>query len=91
MELSEGKVRYSPSERLAFRAVPKNGKAISTIEVAEAIYGKNKEEQEPWNKRQIAFGVMVSLGKKMRANREPFRLERTKRRGPHPILFTLRK
>lgn len=89
MQLGSGKneIPYSPSERKAFSVLPKNGDAIDTVTIMKKIY--RKEEDPPYNSRQTVLGVMVRLQNKVKANKEPFRIARSDRKGPYPIQFWL--
>lgn len=83
----ETKVRYSNNERRAFAVLPKNGRAITTVDIADKVYGKDR----PYYARQTILGVMNGLQRKASANKEPFAIVKTKRRGPHPVEFSLEK
>jgi hypothetical protein len=85
MKLSEGNIRYSPSERRAFHAVPQDGTPINTLDIIERVYKENK----PFHARQMILGVMTSLANKIDANHEAFMILKTKRAGPNPISFWL--
>jgi hypothetical protein len=57
----------------------------STVDVTEAIYGKKK----PTYARQTVLGALNNLLKKTKTNREPFKIVKSDREGPHPIQFWL--
>lgn len=73
-------VPYSDTERTAFAALPR-GKAATTSEVLVKIYG----DEVPYHGRNILNSTIRSLARKIEINREPFAIERSPRRGPHPM------
>ncbi len=81
---AEPKVNYSPFEQKVFATLnmrtPK-----STVDITEEIY--NGDRERPFNARQTVLGALTSLSKKVRANREPFKVRKSKRQGPHPVNF----
>lgn len=80
-----GRVGYSPAERRVFsllRGEPRDSKAICLLH-----YGRVREM--PFNGRRIVIGALMSLVRKTRANREPFRIAHTARSGPIPMSFWL--
>lgn len=88
MELVDKTVRYSKNERRAFQALPRDGKPVSTTALTEKIYGKGKR---PYYARQVVLGTMIALAGKLKANKEPMQLQKSKRQGPHPVEFWLEK
>jgi hypothetical protein len=80
---SDGEVRYSRLESLVFQALTTEPQ--TTSELAARLYGSNG----PYNSIGSARAVLYSIAKKMRHNNEPFRLKRSKARGPHPISWWL--
>lgn len=80
----DGKVKYSNSEQKAFNSLI--AKPRSSTDIMKLFYGKITT---PYNGRKIVIGVLASLHRKMTANREPFKLMRTERSGPHPMEFWL--
>ena len=80
----EPPIPYSQSELRVFYLL--GDKPKDTIALTEAFYrGKKK----PYNARQAVVTYIVSLDEKMKANDEPCKIGRTKRRGPIPIEWTL--
>lgn len=77
-------VKYSPSERLLFNLLPKDGKTINTEELTKQFYRK-RGQTIPVNGRVTVTGTLAKLGQKAVLNREPFKIRRTKRSGPNPI------
>lgn len=75
----EAKVPYSKTERVAFSALPK-GNPKSTSEILDKFYGG----EVPYHGRNVLNSLIRSLSKKISINQEPFRIEKSKRRGPHP-------
>lgn len=77
--LSEPNVRYSKAERLLFAHIPKNGRKVTSRDLASRIYGRRR------NARVSVVGTLKALIDKTRLNHEPFRIKREARNGPHPI------
>lgn len=88
MTLVDKVVRYSKNERRAFAELPVDGTPISTVDLTKKIYGKSRK---PFNARQTVLGLMVKLSQKVKKNREPFSIQRSDRRGPHPVEFWLQQ
>lgn len=82
MKLSAKGVRYSPTEQKAFSFL--STKPKTTIELSDAIYTKTTR---PFNDRGVVLSVMKKLTNKVHANREPFIIRSTERRGPYPVSF----
>ena len=83
MQLSENRdVKYSPLEKRLFGQLQRSPK--STVDITEAVY---PERERPFNARQSVLGALNSLSKKIRQNREPFAIKKSKRKGPHPVNF----
>jgi hypothetical protein len=80
----DGKVKYSNGEQAAFKAL--SVKPRSSTDVMKVVYSA---KEAPYNGRKIVIGMLASLRKKMLANKEPFKLLSTERRGPWPIEFWL--
>ena len=83
----EKKYSYSSFERKVFSALKLN-KGKSTIDIAEEIYNGG---DRPFNARQSVLGALKNLSKKVKANREPFVVKQSERKGPHPINFWIEK
>jgi hypothetical protein len=71
--------RYSKAEKLLFAHLPKNGRKVTTSNLASAIHGRQRHG------RVRIVGTLSGLMFKTRLNREPFRIKRDTRQGPHPI------
>jgi hypothetical protein len=71
---------FSPSEQRLYDLLPANGRALTTTELTRRFYGRR---QAPEN----AHGVVTQLTRilERKTKRRPMRVERTTRRGPHPI------
>lgn len=82
----DGAVKYSPGEKKIFTLLP--AKQKTTSDIAIDYYGKGKV---PYHGRQIVVGLLSSLQRKVRLNREPFRIMKTKRSGPIPMSFWVEK
>jgi hypothetical protein len=83
MQLSEDKkVKYSPLEKRLFGQLQRTPK--STVDIAEAVY---PVRDRPFNARQSVLGALNSLSKKIKQNREPFAVKKSRRQGPHPVNF----
>jgi hypothetical protein len=75
---------YSNSELRIFSLL--SDEPRNTIELANAFYkGKGK----PYNPRQAVTTYLMSLDRKMEANKEDCRVDKTPRRGPNPIDWML--
>lgn len=77
----QAKEPYSATERRVFDALPKGKSAMTTSALLDKIHGGRPEGHA----RNILNSVIRSLIRKMNRNEEPFRIEKSKRRGPHPI------
>lgn len=79
-------MKYSAGEEKMLGTLRKGRKrAASSLEIAEQFYAGDI----PFHGRKIVISLLASLSKKAEANGEPFRVGRTKRRGPHPVSFWL--
>ena len=82
MNLSlDPKVRYSPGEQRLFALL--NQKPIPSTVLAGKYY--RGDVGVPYHSRKIVIGLADSLRKKVIINREPFRVIKSNRKGPHPI------
>jgi len=80
LNLSENrKINYSNRERAVFSALPKNGKEISTLDLAKIVF----KEDERFNARQLIVGAIRSLKMKIAYNKEPFIIKSSGHQGPH--------
>lgn len=84
IQLSENvKVKYSDLERQVFNCLPKNGKAILTTDIVVKIYPKAIDE--PYYAQQSVTSALRALAKKVKFNKEPFKIGRSEPRGRKPI------
>ena len=82
------KVRYSPTEERLLEILRKNkGRVFDSIQLHDLFYAKTDERS--WHSQQQIMSAMRSLISKTSHNKEKFRIERSERRGPHPIEFRL--
>lgn len=79
------KLRYSEAERLLFAAIPRNGRKVTSRDLASRLHGRKR------NGRVRIIGTLERLMYKTRINREPFRIKKEARNGPHPIGIWLEK
>jgi hypothetical protein len=70
---------------LLFSHIPKDGSKVTTSDLASRIHGRARHG------RVRIVGALNSLIYKARRNREPFRIMRDTRSGPHPIGIWLEK
>jgi hypothetical protein len=82
---SNGTINYTTGEREFFKLIPRSGK-ITSAEIAEKKWPKGTM---PFHGRKSVIGAMTNLIEKTNRNKEPFRILKTKRRGPHPMEFWL--
>lgn len=83
---SEKKFKYSPMEEKLLRLLPKGGKPITSSKLAEKIYSRDVHAS-PLFARESVRGIMASLIRKTKLNREPYVIERSERAGPHPLEY----
>jgi hypothetical protein len=76
--------RYTIRQREVFKLLPQNGRRIDTISLADQFFRRSKY-RKPIHRRISVLGLVNSLSEKVRRNKEPFRIRKTKRRGPHPV------
>ena len=77
--LNESNVIYSKAETLLFSHIPKNGRQVTTSDLATRIHGRARHG------RVRVVSALNSLIYKTRVNREPFRIKKEASNGPHPI------
>ena len=87
-EFKLGDHRYSPLERKVFAMLPQNtnpqkGIGVTSVMVAAVLFGRAVHG------RQTALGALSSLRIKVIRNREPFRITKTPRKGPHPMMWAV--
>ncbi len=80
---SEGVVPYSEAERAAFKLL--SSKKRTTTSQVESL---GKEDMFAANS---LIGVLSTLARKVEINKEPFRVMKSRRRGPHPSEHWLEK
>lgn len=86
---NETKVNYSPFERKVFALLTKKPKTTKAI--TEAVWEDVERRHRPRYARQSVLGALTNLSDKVRVNREPFKVKKTERTGPHPIMFWVEK
>lgn len=85
---ANGKLKYSAMEQsllALLQHVPNT--RLDTNDLASSHYGRRR----PRNARQSVIVTMRSLTDKVKRNKEPFIVKRSKRTGPHPIQFWIEK
>lgn len=82
---NEAIVPYSASERATFNVLPRGDRPpATTSDLIKKIHGSD-EDQVPYHARNVLNSTIRSLIRKTRINAEPFEIETSKRRGPHPM------
>lgn len=76
----DSKVRYSEGEKRLFALLGKEP-LTSTI-IAKKYYGRG---EVPYHSRKIIIGLISSLQRKTKVNRETVRVAKSERKGPYPI------
>jgi hypothetical protein len=84
-DLSEGGVPYSRTEKMLFSLIPKTGKPISSVALANAR--QKKSDSEIFFPRNSISAAMSSLMRKIEKNKEPFRILKSPQKGPYPSEF----
>lgn len=85
---SKSMMRYSGREQKFLALLPKDGSKISSTRIGDLFYGR---ATRPFHSRVIIIGVMRSLMRKVRHNREPFRVVKGPQSGPRPIEFWIER
>jgi hypothetical protein len=76
-------VKYSKAEQRLFKLlVAANGEPMDTNELARKFY---RPSAVPLNGRTIVTGTLGKLVRKVKWNKELFRVMRSQRAGPHPL------
>jgi hypothetical protein len=83
-ELAIGVISYSPQERRALAALPPTGAKVTTSDLARAIYDGGTP---PFHAAASVTSVLRTLIRKVEANREDFRIRKSKRIGPSEIQY----
>lgn len=81
-----GAVPYSDRERETFALLSRRRR--TTSELVDLLY---RGKRAPFHARVTLNSILRSLRMKIEANGEPFRLERSGRKGPHPAEHWLEK
>ena len=76
-------ISYSWSERRLFEFLPKDGRPITTKDLAKRYYASLGPP--PFHGRKIILGIVDSLRAKVEHNKEGFTIAKSPRRGPSPI------
>ncbi len=84
----EGKLKYSPSERLVFQILSHKPLSYSSTAIVTAFY-KTKGQPPPYNSRAIVMGSVRSLVRKVELNKEPFIVRRLKEQGNKVLEYQL--
>jgi hypothetical protein len=77
-------IRYSPAERKLFGL-------LSTQQVTSKALAHRLHGTRALNGRATVISAAKSLIRKSQRNREPFRICKTKRAGPHPVAYWLER
>jgi hypothetical protein len=88
IQLNSGETPYSARERSVFKLLPKDGKRITTNQLVKLYY---KNDSRQLNANANIVGVIRSLIRKVDVNKEPFRIQKSARAGPHPLEYWLEK
>lgn len=80
-------MRFSPSEERILSLLPQGGERITTEALARLYYGR----AIPFNGRIIVAGLVRNLERKTTLMKDPTRVRRTRRAGPHPIQVWLER
>lgn len=75
-------INYSPNEQKVLKLL--TARPQNSVTLCEKFY---QPEKPPYYGRQIIIGLMSSLMRKTKLNKEPFKVHKSKRGGPHPISF----
>lgn len=77
--------RYSNDERRIFDMLPMGRVGVTSTMIASQVYGRRLTG------RTQVVAVVRGLTAKVKRNREPFKICKSPRRGPHPSEFWLEK
>lgn len=80
------KIEYSPQEEKLLKVL-RARKSADTAELSKLIY----DDDVPFHSGPAITAAMRSLMRKVSYNKEDFKIEKTPRRGPYPIAYSLRK
>lgn len=76
-------MKLSEKETELLLAIPKSGKAISSTELIEKLFG----EEPPFHARSILRSRMTTLIRKLGTTTRGPQVIKTQRRGPYPIEY----
>lgn len=86
---SNGPVRYSDKEKAVFALLRRHGnRPVDTIKLLHSYYDGRPV---PFNGQVALNGTIRSLVTKVERNKEPFRIRKSERRGPHPMEYWIEK
>lgn len=80
-------VKLSKRESRLLAALKSRKTPISSLDLVEKVWPDPKDR--PFHARQALVGAAASLARKLDANKDPLRLEKSERCGPHPIEYKL--
>jgi len=75
---------YSVLEQRLLSLLLGRREPIDTLDLIEEFYGKGSRMANP---RQSVIALVNALQRKAKRNKEPFKVLKSKRDGPHPIEF----
>lgn len=81
------KMNYSPAETKLLGILRKRKAPVNSVDLCALYY----EKKIPFHGQRQIIASMRGLMRKIDFNREPFRIEKSERRGPHPIEFVLKQ
>ena len=80
--------KYTPNEVKLIEILQEIGSPANSKKIVQLHYARRIR---PRYAQQSVVSVLNGLVRKTRRNREPVRVRKTSRRGPHPISFYLEK
>lgn len=81
-------VSYSDGEARMLKILRARKTPIDTLELCKVWFNGT---ELPLNARSRVTSVLRTLSHKMAYNREPYRVAKTARNGPHPVFYSLQK
>lgn len=81
------KLDYSENEERLLKILRQSRKPIDTNQLVEAIYGN----APPFHANAQVISTMRTLIRKVIYNREAFTINKSERKGPHPMTFHITK
>jgi hypothetical protein len=82
--MNKPKVEYSPAEERLLKIMRRRRNPVDSITLCDLFYS---DEEKPWHGQNSVVNAMSSLIRKIAHNEEPFAIEKSERRGPHPVEF----